>query len=342
MTITEINNKILHDSEYEFIWKDKHKPILIGLGGSWAYGTQKPDGTSDIDCRGISLNTKEEILTNQNFEQLINEPTDTTIYGFNKMINLLSGCNPNTIEILGLKPGHYVYIHPIGRELLDSRKMFLSKKCVHTFGSYASSQLRRLDNKAVRLVEQDAREQHILNSIENAKYTFPEKYFDHSDDAINLYIDKAIDPDMTTEIFMDVNLKHYPLRDYKAMWSEMQNIVKDYAKIGKRNKHAIEHAKLGKHMMHLYRLYLMAIDLLEKEEIVTYREKDHDLLMSIRNGDYLDDNYQPTPEFYDMLNEIEKRFDYAKNNTSLPEKPDCKRINEFTMYVNEKVVKNEL
>lgn len=43
---------------------------------------------------------------------------------------------------------------------------------------------------------------------------------------------------------MDVNLSHYPLRDYKGMWSEMNNIVKDYAKIGKRNKNAAEHGKL--------------------------------------------------------------------------------------------------
>lgn len=39
-----------------------------------------------------------------------------------------------------------------------------------------------------------------------------------------------------------------------------------------------------------------------------------------------------------MLNEYEKRFDYAKNNTSLP---GHKRINEFRMYVNERIVKGE-
>lgn len=55
---------------------------------------------------------------------------------------------------------------------------------------------------------------------------------------------------------MDINLKHYPLRDYKSMWSEMNNIVKDYSKIGKRNKHAIEHEKLGKHMMHFGQIIL--------------------------------------------------------------------------------------
>ena len=68
--------------------------------------------------------------------------------------------------------------------------MFLSKKAVNAFGGYANSQLRRLDNKAVRLVEQEKRETHILNSINNAKYTFSDKYFYYPEDSINLYIDK--------------------------------------------------------------------------------------------------------------------------------------------------------
>ena len=71
--------------------------------------------------------------------------------------------------------------------------------------------------------------------------------------------------------------------------------------------------KLGKHMAHLIRLYMMGLDILEREEIVTYRENEHDLLMGIRNGDYLDSNSQPVSAFYDILNEYEKRFDYAKN-----------------------------
>ena len=69
---------------------------------------------------------------------------------------------------------------------------------------------------------------------------------------------------MEAEIYMDLSLKHYPLRDYRSMWNEMNSIVRDYDKLGKRNKHAIEHAKLSKHMMHLVRLYLMAFDILEK------------------------------------------------------------------------------
>ena len=86
---------------------------------------------------------------------------------------------------------------------------------------------------------------------------------------------------------------------------------------------------------------MMCLDILENEEIVTYREKEHDLLMDIRNGKYLDENDQPTEEFFDMVHDYETRLEYAKQNTSLPEKPNYDEINEFVMSVNEKVVKGE-
>lgn len=333
----------LKTKEYDFLRTDKHLEnniILLTVGGSYAYGTNNEN--SDLDIRGCALNSKEEILCNDKFEQFINEQTDTTIYSFNKLITLLSNCNPNTIELLGCKKEHYFYLSKVGQELLNNTKLFLSKRAVYSFGGYATAQLRRLDNKAVRLVNQEQREQHILNSIKNAYYTFPDKYFDFDEDEIKLYIDKSNQKEYDSEIFMDINLKHYPLRDYKAMWSEMNNIVKDYSKIGKRNKHAIEHDKLGKHMMHLIRLYLMCLDILENEKVVTYREKDHDLLMDIRNGKYLDNNRQPISEFYEMVDYYEKRLDYAKENTSLPDNPDYKEIKEFMYSVNERIIKGEI
>ena len=126
------------------------------------------------------------------------------------------------------------------------------------------------------------------------------------------------------------------------MWSVMHNVVKEYGKIGKRNSHAIDHNKLAKHMCHLVRLYLMCLDILNDGEIVTYREKDHDFLMSIRNGKYLDDNRQPTPEFFDIVDELESKLDAAKQCTDLPDNPDYKKINEFVASVNERVVRGEI
>lgn len=342
MTIDEIKS-LIKTSDYDFLRTNEHlgkNIILLTLGGSHAYGTDVE--TSDVDIRGCALNSKEEILTNKNFEQFVNTETDTTIYSFNKLISLLTNVNPNTIEILGCKPEHYLYLSPIGKELVDNRHLFLSKKCINAFGGYANAQLRRLDNKSARLVGQSEREKHILNSIKNASYTFKDHFFEFDDDAIKLYIDKSEQEEYDTEIFMDIKLQHYPLRDYKGMWSSMHNIVKDYSKLGKRNSNAIAHDKLGKHMCHLVRLYLMCLDILNNGEIVTYREKDRDFLMSIRNGDYLDDNRQPIPEFFDIVSDLEYKLEVAKKATVLPDNPDYKKINEFVMSVNERVVKGDL
>jgi predicted nucleotidyltransferase len=342
MTIDKIKSE-LKTEKYDFLRNDEHlgeNIMLLTLGGSHAYGMETPN--SDLDIRSVALNSKSEVLLGTDFEQVVDVPTDTTVYSFNKIVKLLTSNNPNTIELLGTKPEHYLYLSDIGKELLDNRKMFLSKICIHSFAGYSQSQLRRLQNKAARLVGQAQNEEYIFKSIQNAKYDFKNRYFPHDESDVNLYIDKAVQEGYETEIFMDINLKHYPLRDWAGMWNEMKSIVSSYNKIGKRNEKAISHDKLGKHMAHLLRLYMMCIDILENEEIITYRVDEHDLLMSIRNGEYLDENRQPIPEFYDLLNEYEKRFEYAKENTSLPDKPDYKRINEFIMYVNERVVRGEI
>ncbi|MBR4027295.1 MAG: nucleotidyltransferase domain-containing protein, partial [Lachnospiraceae bacterium] len=192
MTIEQIK-EILNTNTYDFLRNDKHlgnNIILLGLGGSYAYGTSNEN--SDIDCRGVALNQKEEILTSQNFEQFVDEKTDTTIYSFNKFISLLTNVNPNTIELLGLKPEHYIYISPIGKELLDKKQIFLSKKAIHSFAGYANQQLYRLNQRSAHKLSQSELEKHILNTLENMKYDFVTKYASFSEDNIHLYIDKAV------------------------------------------------------------------------------------------------------------------------------------------------------
>ena len=342
MTLEQIK-KELNTPAYGFLRENEHlgkNIILLTLGGSHAYGTDVEG--SDLDVRGCAVNRKWEILVGESFEQVTDQETDTTIYAFNKLIPLLTACNPNTIEMLGNKPEHYLYVSAAGRELLEHSRLFLSKRAVHSFGGYANQQLRRLDNKAARLVGQEENERHILKTIEHAAFEWRGRYFSMPGDAVHLYVDKAVQEDYDSEIFMDVTLNHYPLRDYACMWAEMQGIVKSYAKVGKRNANAISHGKLGKHMMHLIRLYMMCLDILENGQIVTYREKEHDLLMDIRNGKYLDGKRQPIPEFFEMVDAYEKRMDYAARNTSLPEEPDYEKIREFVAGINERVVKDEL
>ncbi len=342
MTLEQIKKEI-HKPEYKFLVENEHlgnNIILLGLGGSHAYGTDIE--TSDLDIRGIALNRKMDILTNENFEQFVNEETDTTIYGFNKIITLLSNLNPNTCELLGLKPEHYLFLNPIGQELLDNTNLFLSRKCINTFGGYSASQLYRLKQKSSHSMHQAELEQHIYKQINHLHEDFSSRYSAVQNDQIQLYIDKAVQEGYDTEIFMDVNLNHYPLRDYCSLWSELQNIVKSYGKIGMRNSKAIEHGKISKHAMHLIRLQYMLLDILRGNGIITYREKEHDLLMDIRNGKYTKDDNQMTDDFYDILSEVEKEVEYAKENSSLPDKPDYKKINEFVASINERVVRGEI
>lgn len=342
MTTREDLKNEIERKEYTFLQENENlgdNIILLGVGGSRAYGMDR-DG-SDFDWRGVATNRKRNILLGKDFEQVVDIETDTTIYSFDKIIKLLCGCNPNVIELLGLKPEHYYYVSDIGQQLIDNKRLFLSQIAVHSFGGYANSQLRRLENKAAREVGQAQRENYILKSIEHAQVDFRQKYFHYPDDSIKLYVDESYRADYETEIYMDVNLTHYPLRDFKDMWSEMHQIVMSYGKIGRRNVKAIAHDKLGKHMAHLVRLYLMAFDILERGEIVTYRSADHELLMSIRNGDFLDNQKQPISSFYDMVNDLEKRLDYAKRNTSLPEKVNLKEVEDFVYSVNHLVCKGD-
>jgi len=349
----EIRNK-LASSEYDFLRKEKHligndktiinagefdigsSIIMIGLGGSYAYGTNLP--TSDIDIRGIALNSREDILagtvSDQHFEQVVNEATDTTIYSLNKIVSLLANVNPNTIEMLGLDEDQYLYLSPEGKALVDNANIFLSKRCAHSFGGYANAQLYRLNQKSAHSMAQKDLENHILNTIKFMDEHFASEYTHYESDMLKLYIDKSEHEDYDTEIYMDCKMTHYPLRDWCGLWNELKNTVSSYNKIGKRNKQAIEHDKIGKHMMHLVRLYLMCFDILEKEKIVTHRVEEHDMLMEIRNGKYILDNNEVDPVFFEMVDEYEKRLTYAKNNTSLPDKPNYDAIRELVSDIN--------
>ena len=170
--------EILKGTEYCFMQTNEHLGkhiILLGLAGSYSYGTNIE--TSDIDIRGITLNQKSDLIGLTQFEQYVDENTDTVIYAFNKIVTLCLSCNPNTIELLGLNPEHYIYLNDIGQLLLENKKLFLSRRAIQSFGGYADAQLRRLQNSLAReTFPQIEKEQHIFNSVKNAMNSFNSSY----------------------------------------------------------------------------------------------------------------------------------------------------------------------
>ena len=148
MTIEEIKEKIKNDPAYEFLRTDSHlgdNICLLYLSGSYAYGTNVED--SDIDLRGVALNTKEEILLGQDFISIADVNTDTTIYSFKKMIKMLCSNTPTAIEIFGLKPEHILYANSIGKELLTKQNMFLTKRVGPAFCGYIKDSLKLLESE---------------------------------------------------------------------------------------------------------------------------------------------------------------------------------------------------
>jgi predicted nucleotidyltransferase len=305
------------------------RTILLTYGGSHAYGTNVAG--SDIDLRGVCLETPKELIGLQNFEQYLDNVNDITIYGFNKIIKLLINCNPNVIEILGSKDENIFIKTEIGQLLIDNADLFISKRCINSFGGYAIAQLRRLQNALARdRYPQKEKEKHIKNSIEQQFEHFKRNYAKFDENSIILHIDKSKKVDFDTEIFMDIKLKKYPIRDFKGIYSEISNIIKNYESLNHRNNKKSE-ISLYKHSLHLIRLNLMLIDILKGKGIKTFRE-DKDFLLDIRNEKYTFE------EIFKMVDEYEKEIKELIKTTKIPEKPDLKEIEKLVIQINRKAI----
>ena len=85
---------LIESEQYDFL---RNMPelgsniVLLGLGGSHAYGTNNEN--SDVDLRGVAVNSPRNIYLGRDFEQVVETETDTTVYSFDKIVNLLCSCN---------------------------------------------------------------------------------------------------------------------------------------------------------------------------------------------------------------------------------------------------------
>lgn len=125
----------------------KEKVILFGLAGSHSYGTNNQE--SDIDCRGILiLPYKVKVSPFIEFEQIEwkTEAKDIegVFYELEKVIRLLSACNPNIIEMLFVDNKHIFIETEEAKLLRDNRNLFLSQKALNSFIGYADSQMKRI------------------------------------------------------------------------------------------------------------------------------------------------------------------------------------------------------
>ena len=145
-SITQRIHGLLPWSEDSGLYKEEI--ILLGYRGSISHGTYQKTGLDDKDFIGIVIPPDDYIFGLKRFDQMqkMDGDIDIVIYELRKYFYLLLKANPNVLELLWLEPHHYVYVSPIGQLLIDNRDLFISKLCYKTYGGYAYSQLRKMDN----------------------------------------------------------------------------------------------------------------------------------------------------------------------------------------------------
>lgn len=320
---------MLSGENYRFLRDNEHlgnNLVLLTLGGSYAYGTNVEG--SDVDIRGVAKNRECDLLGISNFEVFCDKGTDTTIYAIKKVVGLLLNCNPNVIELFGTKDEHIFLIKKEGKMLKDNIGLFLSKKVARSFGGYAASQLRRLQNGLMAGdVNQKDKERHILGSLINQMGYIEDRYKEMGADGVRVYLGESDKEGFEEEILIDINLRGYPLRDLKNIYSEMINVVENYDKLAHRNNKKSD-AGLYKHAMHLIRLLIMGTEILEGKGVNTYRENEREFLIDIREGRY------SFSDIFLIVDEYDKKFRYAVENTCLGDKVDIKKIEELVMEIN--------
>lgn len=122
------------------------RPVLVGIGGSHAYGLATPQ--SDIDYRGCYVApTKDFFGLDAPVETCDRHDPDMALHEVAKLLRLAMGANPTILEMFYYDT--YVIKDEIGQLLLDNRHLFITEKIRATHAGFAMSQLSRLKNREV-------------------------------------------------------------------------------------------------------------------------------------------------------------------------------------------------
>lgn len=311
--------------EYTFLRQDPDLKscIYLTLSGSYGYGTNI--ATSDIDLRGVLVEQPQYLYGLQGYEQFEDTQTDTVIYGLKKYISLCVAANPNALELLGTEEDCLVLQTEAGRLLRENAHLFLSQRVIGSFGNYATAQLRRFCNALCHdQYSEEEQETHLAATLGGQIEHFNRTYTAFGEDALRIYQDDG------GMLRMDISLQGYPVRDFVGIYGEIHNTVKTYNKLNHRNRKK-DDAHLCKHAMHLIRLLITGMDMLDGKGIRTKRVAEHPFLMDIRAGRYSFEQIKSLAEEY------QERFRQAAQRTALPKEPDRQKVEALMMRIYEMV-----
>lgn len=155
------------------------KPVLVGVGGSHAYGLATPQ--SDVDYRGCYVaHTRSFFGLDAPPETYDRHDPDMALHEVAKLLRLAMGANPTVLELFYYDT--YVVQDDIGRFLVLNRDLFVTEKIRATHAGFAMSQLTRLKNRDQDTSVRDKRvakhARHLLRLIQQAERALTTGVFD--------------------------------------------------------------------------------------------------------------------------------------------------------------------
>ncbi|MGL4631188.1 MAG: nucleotidyltransferase domain-containing protein [Leadbetterella sp.] len=338
--------------------------IFKTMVGSQAYGTSSP--TSDIDIKGVYIQHSDDILSFNYLEQF-EVSKDECYYEVRRFLQLLQSANPTVLEMLYM-PSECVFVQdPLFDLIQKNRDLFLTKKCLHSFGGYAIAQINKakglnkklnwehtrverktlfdfcyvyIDGKTVRL--------HAFLEKENMD---PKKCglvkMDHFKDCYALYYSDVHSYNgILSETGTEVKLSSIPLGEEPKTLIHFNkegfsSHCKDYNEYSEwlKNRNTQRYVDIeehnqkidGKNLLHCRRLLDMAIEIATEKTIHVNRP----------NAQYLLDIRKGKVDLNTIIADAEKDLEtldaiYAKSN--LPDAVDKDFVNELLLKIRKSYV----
>ncbi len=350
------------------------RAILIGLAGSHGYGLNRPE--SDYDYRGVFIALKRYYLGFDRIEQkdtgwdepgifpFIDGNQDTVIYELQKVIQLLSGANPNVLELLWLS--QYPFLSPVGQYLIDRRDLFLSKKVKHTYTGYAFAQIKKMETHRKWLLHPPEKKpvpadfgvtadsvltKDELHAFLEYLYQLIRGKIEFLAEAEQLYhlLTADIDfkgmlkqhplPDETLAYTQSLTYTHgdfirllqksqryqNALREWKAYLSWQQNRNPVRAEMERKSGFDLKHG------MHCIRLLRSGVEILREGRVIVDRNiiGDAEDLKAILKGKY---SYE---EVMHMADDLVAQMDIVYAKSTLPQTPDLDQVNDLCIELVE-------
>ena len=363
-----------------------HTHLLV-IAGSRAFGVHRSD--SDVDVKGVAVPPSRWLHGCMNTFEQANDPQDIasfaqdlregeravvqatklegTVFDLRKFVKLAADANPNLLELLYCRDDEVRLITPVGQRLRDARGLFLSARARHTFGAYATAQLKRIETHRRWLLHP------VEHAPVRAEFDLPERSLVSPDqllaaaaairervEAWDVDLGALAEPErlnlqgriaaMLAElqisqddrwragarsIGIDENFLILLERERRYKTARSQWDHYNHWKANRNAARAEGEARTGydvKHAAHLYRLLKMCREILTSGEVHIWRgDRDADVIHAIRRGDWSYD------QLVGWAKEADAEIDdiYARRAFVIPEGPDRPAVDELCVELVE-------